>query len=542
MTTTRMTTSGPSRSLFAVLVLACLGGCASLPPGSSYPKTHSVSIAEPQTTRFGRQFATVAQRNPGRSGFHIFNAGVDGFLMRLEMINAAERTLDLQYYIFRGDDSGSVIREALVRAADRGVRVRVLVDEAEKIRGDDQLFAVSGHAGIEIRVFNPWAYRGNSRVLRAAEYLMRHSRLDYRMHNKLLIADGAVALLGGRNIGDQYFQIDPESQFADDDVFATGPMMRELSPEFDEFWNSAFAIPVEALAHHPAGNSGAPASTDHAPPAALQKAKSAGLNYEQKLAASEPLSGILSGEVPLVWADAQFVSDPPDKKSEKSAAAGSRVGDFMYKPVAEMARRVQSELLVVTPYFVPTKDELRVLETRQEQGARVRVLTNSLESNPDVVAHAGYMHYRVPLLQKGVQLYELRPLLGNTRGSGQSRRMSRYGNFALHAKFYVMDRKELFIGSMNFDIRSRRLNTEMGLIIRNSELAGQEATRFEAMTKPENVYSVDLRPGGGRNSSRLVWHTVVDGQPVEYEREPARSHWQRTKVRMLSWLPLDSEL
>jgi putative cardiolipin synthase len=145
-------------------------------------------------------------------------------------------------------------------------------------------------------------------------------------------------------------------------------------------------------------------------------------------------------------------------------------------------------------------------------------------------------------LQKGVQLYEVRPLLGNARGSGQSQRLSQYGKYALHAKFYVMDRKELFIGSMNFDVRSRRLNTEMGLIIRNSELAQQEAGRFEAMTRPENVYSVDLRPENGRSSRRLVWHTNVDGKTIEYEREPARSNWQRAKVRLWSWLPLDSEL
>jgi putative cardiolipin synthase len=530
------------RLSLVLLVLASVGGCASLPPGSSYPKVHSVAIPEPQTTRFGRQFAGASQQNAGRSGFHIFNVGLDGFLLRLEMINAAERSLDLQYYIFRWDDSGRVLSEALVRAAERGVRVRVLVDEGEKRRGDEKVLALSGHAGIEVRVFNPWAYRGTNKVVRATEYLLRHSRLDYRMHNKLLMADGAVALLGGRNIGDQYFQIDPESQFADDDVFATGPMMKELSGEFDDYWNSALAIPVEALAHHPAAGSAAASPDGHSPPAALQKAQSAGLNYEQKLAAGQPLAGILSGEVPLVWADAQFVSDPPDKKSEKSVAAGSRVGDLMYKPVAEMARRVSSELLIVSPYFVPTRDELQVLGSRRDEGARVRVLTNSLQSNPDPISHAGYMHYRVGLLQKGVQLYEVRPLLGNARGSGQSQRLSQYGKYALHAKLYIMDRKELFIGSMNFDVRSRRLNTEMGLIIRNSELAQQEAGRFEAMTRPENVYSVDLRPENGRSSRRLVWHTNVDGKTIEYEREPARSNWQRAKVRLWSWLPLDSEL
>jgi cardiolipin synthase C len=524
-------------SLAAVLVWGCLGGCASLPPGSSYPKVHSVSIPDPQTTRLGRQFATAADQHAGRSGFRIFNIGVDGFLMRLEMINAAERTLDLQYYIFRGDESGRVLSDALLRAADRGVRVRVLVDEGEKVPGDEQLFALNGHAAIEIRVFNPWAYRGNSKVIRGAEYLLRHSRLDYRMHNKLLIADGAVALLGGRNIGNQYFQIDPESQFADDDVFASGPMMKELSSEFDEYWNSILAIPVEALTHHHKANAASSSSPDH-PPDDLQKAKDAGLNYTEKLATGEPFAGILSGQVPLVWANAQFVADPPDKK----AARRSKAVDVMYKPVAERVMRVKSELLVVTPYFVPAIDQLHLVEKCRQQGAQVGVLTNSLESNPDVVAHAGYMHYRVRLLQEGVKLYEVRSRPGSARGSGESSRLTRFGNYALHAKLFVVDRNELFIGSLNFDARSRRLNTEMGLIIESSELAGQEATRFDAMTRPENVYSVALRPGSKRPGSRLVWRTQESGQPVEYDTEPARSWWQKAKAKFLSWLPLDSEL
>jgi putative cardiolipin synthase len=517
------------------LALAFLGGCASLPPGSSYPKTHSVSLSDPQTTRFGCQFANAAQQNPGRSGFRIFNVGIDGFLLRLEMINAAERTLDLQYYIFRGDESGRLITDALLRASDRGVRVRVLVDEGESVPGDEQLFRLAGHANIEIRVFNPWAYRGHSKFIRDAEYLLRHSRLDYRMHNKLFVADGSVGLLGGRNIGDQYFQIDPESQFADDDVFAAGPITRDLSSEFDEFWNSAFASPAEALQHRNTGDVAA-YSTRHYRPAEAPKLKSAGLNYAEKLATGEPLAGLMSGALPLVWADAQFVSDPPDKK--KLGPAGTRVGDLMYEPVADMARQVKSELIIVSPYFVPSKDELALLKSHRQHGVRVGALTNSLESNPETAAHAGYMHYRVELLRDGVELYEVRSLLGNTRGSGQSARVSKYGNYSLHAKFYVMDTKELFIGSMNFDARSRRLNTEMGLIIHNGELAQQEASRFEAMIRPENAYSVELRPG----SSRLVWHTVENGQPLDYDREPARSTWHRVKARFLSFLPLDPEL
>jgi putative cardiolipin synthase len=466
------------------------------------------------------------------------NVGVDGFLMRLEMINAAERTLDLEYYIFRGDESGRLITDALVRAADRGVRVRVLVDDAETVVGDEQLLSLSGHAAIEIRVFNPWKYRGHNTLLRNVEFLMRRSTLDYRMHNKMLVADGALGLAGGRNVGDQYFQIDPDSQYADDDVVAAGPIIADLSSAFDQFWNSGLAIPAEALTHR--DQKDLPASSARLFAAArARKVAAAGLDYSDRLQSGEPLAGLLSGATPLSWSVARFVSDAPDKKT---AVAHSRVGHLMYEPVAERANQAQTELLVVTPYFVPTKDALRLLQSRSEHGARVRVLTNSLDTNPNVAAHAGYMHYRLPLLRSGVQLNEVRSLLGSSRGSGESKRITRFGNYALHAKLYVFDRRSLFIGSMNLDARSKRLNTEMGFIIDSDELAQQEATRFEAMTRLENSYSLSLRPVSGKQTAQLNWHTLEDGKSVDYDHEPACSRWKRAQAKVLSWLPLDPEL
>jgi len=299
--------------------------------------------------------------------------------MRIEVINAAERTLDLQYYIFRGDETGRLLTDALAKAADRGVHIRLLMDDGETEPGDEQVLALSKHANIEIRLFNPWGYRGHSRVVRAAEYVLRHSRLDYRMHDKLLVADNAIALLGGRNVGDQYFQIDPESQFADDDVFAAGPLVPKLSTKFDEFWNSTLSIPAEAL-------------TRHIPPrprARADKVRNAGFDYPGKLASGEPFADVLSGKLPLYWANALLVCDSPEKKQVQ---AGLRAGSLMYEPVANAIAHVRREFLLVTPYFIPTKAELGLLEDLRARGARVAVLTNSLESAPDVAAHSGYMH------------------------------------------------------------------------------------------------------------------------------------------------------
>jgi putative cardiolipin synthase len=248
---------------------------------------------------------------------------------------------------------------------------------------------------------------------------------------------------------------------------------------------------------------------------------------------------MLSGRLPLVWTHAKVVCDSPDKKNVTS---GALAGRLMTEPVADAASASQTELLLVTPYFIPAPTEMLLLKDLRQRHVRVRILTNSLESSPDAIAQSGYVRFRVPLLQNGVELYEVRSLLGSARGSGQTAVLSRYGNYALHAKLFVFDRQQLFIGSMNFDQRSLRINTEVGLIIDSPELSQQTVTRFEAMVQPENSYALALRPRTAGGASRLVWHTQEGGKAVDYTREPARSRWQRFKVKLLSLLPLAREL
>src|SRR5258706_8895590 len=522
--------------LFAVAILC---GCAGLPPGADYPKSVSAAFAHPEGTRLGRQFADAAREHGGNSAFRIINAGVDGFQLRMQMIDAAQSALDLQYFIFRGDETGRMLTDGLQRAADRGVRIRVLVDDGDRVAGDEQLLRLLVNPSVEVRIFNPSSYRGHSRLVRRLNFLINAPRLNYRMHNKLLVADGALALIGGRNIGNQYFQIDPESQFADDDVVTAGPIVGELSATFDEFWNSDLAIPAKALGRGAHQDSGIAARTGHhragreAPGAAP---KSAAIDYASLLESGEPLAGIVSGSLPLVWAHARLVYDSPDKKQ---VGGGARPGRLITRAGLESIREVQSELLLVSPYFIPAADELQLLKDLRRRQVRVRILTNSLESTTEIAAQSGYEHYRVPLLQEGTELYEVRSMLGDVRGSGQTAQVSRYGNYALHAKMYVFDRRKLFIGSMNYDQRSKRINTEIGLIIDSAELAQQTARRFDAMVKPDDCYIVELRPAGPPgNSSRLVWRTEENGHVVEYTHEPARSGWQRLEVKFLALLPL----
>jgi putative cardiolipin synthase len=530
------------RPSIALLATVILFGCAGLPPGAHFSKVASVALAHPEDTPLGQQFANAAHDHGDYSGFRVISDGVSGLQVRVQMVDAAQRTLDLQYYIFRGDETGRILTDRLLQAAHRGVRVRLLVDDGDTIAGDEQILRLLAYPCVEVRLFNPSRYRGHWRPLRRLEFIFNARRLDYRMHNKLLVVDGAAALIGGRNIGNQYFQIDPESQFADDDVFTVGPMVGQLSATFDEFWNSDLAIPAQALGIVDRQASRAMARTGHerasresgAQPAKLGAIDTASLQTDG------PYAGIVAGRVPLVWAHAQLVYDSPDKKK---VASGALPGRLIVPAVVDSAREVQSEVLLVTPYFIPAPDELQLLKDLRQRGVRVRLLTNSLESTMEIAAQSGYDHYRVPLLKVGAELYEIRALLGNVRGSGQTAMVSRYGNYALHAKMFVFDRQKLFIGSMNYDRRSKQINTEIGLIIDSKELAQQTALRFDAMVKPANCYTVALRPAGAPgNSSRLVWRTEKDGHEIEYTREPARSDWQRAKARLLSLLPLDKEL
>jgi len=513
-------------------------GCATLPPGADYPKATSSALAHPEHTRLGRQFEGAAHEHDGKSGFRLLSVGVDGFLIRAQMISAAARTLDLEYFIFRQDETGQLLADALLRAADRGVRVRLLIDDAETREADDQLAALGAHPNIHIRIFNPFSYRGHVSLLRDLNFAFDAARLDYRMHNKLMVVDNAMALVGGRNIGDRYFQVDPQAQFGDDDVFAAGPVVKELSKSFDEYWNSALAIPIAALpGERPTG--AALIAYRAALDAHRRALKADGIEYARRIASGEPLGGVLSGRLPLVWARAEVVCDSPYKRRIER---GEMVGSLMHRAVADAAWAAQSELMIVTPFFVPGPAGMRLLADLRKRGVRVRVLTNSLESTPELIAQSGYMHYRRPLLDDGVELYEVRAQLGDAHGSGETKMAARYGNYALHAKLLVFDRRRLYVGSMNFDERSRHLNTEIGLIIDSPELARKAAARFESITSPANSYQLVLRADPGGGLPRLVWRTEESGKPVEYETEPAGGAWRRMQVDLLSLLPLDREL
>ena len=517
-----------SRLWPTTLLVLTLGGCATVPL-HSLDRPPSSALADPQATRLGRQFLALSKAHDGLSGFHLIDAGVDGLTTRIQMVRSAERTVDVQYFIYRGDETGNFLTEELRHAADRGVRVRVLVDDGDTVAGDEHLLQLDGHPNIEVRVFNPFSYRRHNLILRNLEFVLHKSQLDYRMHNKLLVVDNAVALTGGRNVGNQYFQVDPRSQFADADVFVAGPLVATLSRSFDQFWNSDLVAPARAL--------GATARP-YVPPPAIEIMPGSGIDYIAQADSGKPYESLLGGQLPLSWAPATVVYDSPDKKSIE---ARTERGRLMGRAVESQIGSSDTELLMVTPYFAPSASELNVLQKVRAQGATVKVLTNSLQSTTSVAAQSGYDKDRFPLAQAGVQFYELRSQLDSTRGSGQSRQISRFGNYGLHAKLYVFDRERLFIGSWNFDERSLHINTEIGLFIDSTALAGQLVQRIDDMMRPEEAFRV-LVVENSPGKPSLAWETEVDHHLVRYTREPSRGWWRNLAQRFFRLLPLHKEL
>jgi len=530
-----------ARCLLVAMVVATVAGCMSIPPGAEYPRTVTSAFSDPAATRLGRQIAVSTARHPGLSGFRLLPHSIDGLTFRTQLIRAAQRSLDIQYYIFAEDDSGKLLQQALLDAADRGVRVRLLIDDSNSF-GDAQskeiLAALNDHRNIDLRLFNPFTYRGNFPVFRYLDYAATASRINHRMHNKLFVVDGALAIVGGRNVADEYFDTSTATvRFGDFDVAAVGPVVPSLAATFDEYWNCALSIPQKALAPVALESTSLPTARAEL---AEHSADGDMRDLERRVNAGEPLKGLLEGRPPLVWANATVIVDPPEKVN---VAMGERAHSPIVRELMQSLKAATTEVAIVSPYFVPGEHGLGVLEELRQRNVRVRILTNSLSSTDVPLVHGAYRKYREPLVAAGAELFEVRAVPGqlpasSIRGSGSG---GSDAPFALHAKIYVFDRKKLFIGSANFDRRSFQLNTELGLMIDSPELARQIVTRFDQFASPANSYRVVIEPKGTWGS-RLRWQTQVDGRMVELDDDPDTKASRRLQVDLTSLLPLDELL
>ncbi len=499
--------------------LALLNGCATIP--KDYPRSESYA-AEPspdsQLAHVAR--AVQAEFGPDVSGFVPIDHNDEALVWRLMVADLAEHTIDLQVFIWKGDESGLLLADRLLRAADRGVRVRVLVDDLGLAGSDRNIATLDTHPNLEIRIFNP-VRRRYSRVMAGFEFIFHLKRLNHRMHNKLMVVDNRMAIVGGRNIGNEYFGLNKKYNFGDFDVITAGPIAREISRSFDIFWNSRWAYPAAGLVRK------TPSEDSLSELRALEAQNFEDSKALLKRFPLEPqswnarLDSFLDEMVP---GSARVVYDEPLVGADLPPVQ-------LIESVSEMAADVREELLIMSPYFIPGTGFFEYLHEITGRGVHVKILTNSLASTNHSIVHSAYRRYRRPVIEGGGELYEFRPDAEVKEIYDTPPVQAKI--LGMHTKLIVVDRHRVFVGSLNLDPRSIYINTEMGLLIESPQLAEEIAQLIEREIKPENSWHARIDEG-----NRLYFESH-DGI---IRREPARGTRQRIAVCFYSMLPIEKHL
>jgi putative cardiolipin synthase len=509
------------------MALSLFTACATLPENVGRKET----FAYPDTgdTRLGRKISIEeAAHPPGESGFHLLGNGMDAFGARAVLARVAERSIDVQYYLYHDDLVGRLLTWQLLQAADRGVRVRLLVDDMDLAGRDPGAVALGSHPNVEVRIFNPFSRKTG----RTSQFLTRYGSVTRRMHNKSFTVDGQATILGGRNIGNEYFEADPDLEFADLDVIGVGPVARDVSTAFDRYWNNELAYPVSVLVGEPPTPEEIARKRQQLEEFVAAQADSV---YLKALRNSDLADKIRKNQVRFSWGNAVVVYDRPEKMLHDTGGKEYQLTPQL-KPYAD---GVQKELIIFSPYFVPGDAGTAFLTGLAARGVRVRILTNSLASNDVSVVHAGYSRYRKPLLLGGVELYEMNKKLTREQ-RGEKKRTGGSSKASLHAKSFVFDRQQVFIGSMNLDPRAMIHNTEIGVVLTSPEIAQGMGDWFD-----RNVGRLAFRLELKKNengSETLLWHGMVDGTPQTFDVDPYTGFWKRLGIGFLGLLPIESQL
>jgi putative cardiolipin synthase len=448
--------------------------------------------------------------------------GIDALAARLLLAERAERTLDAQYYLIKNDITSNAFIHALLDAADRGVRVRLLLDDIFTGGYDAGMAGLDSHPNFEIRIFNPFARRS----ARFMDGITSFSRINRRMHNKSFTVDNQVTIIGGRNIADEYFGAREDAKFGDLDVMGIGPVVNDVSNMFDSYWNHVRAAPIETFADMPDD----PAAELERVRAELEIARQHVTTTKYVAAVKDKvLEYVETDASPFVWAPYILAVDSPDKafKSKAKTAASIKT------PLRESLLSAKFGAIIISPYFVPRKSGIEAISELQRSGVDVTIITNSLAANNQSSVHGGYAPSRKPLLKSGVKIYEVRP---DADVSGSELVASSGAKATLHTKAFIIDRREIFIGSFNFDPRSANINTELGVIIRSPELSEAAAEALTAALA-EQTYEVFLNENG-----KLRWRGIEKGQEVIFDKEPQTTWGQRFSAGFMRILPIRGQL
>ena len=519
-----------SSSLYLLALLLSLSGCASLPTGVERQVSFHAD-RDGESSSIAADAAPYLYKHPGKSGFWLLGDGLDAYAARILLAEAAERTIDVQYYLYHNDITGRILTHRLLRAADRGVRVRVLLDDMTTKGIDAPLATLDAHPNIEVRIVNPYANRG----FRGLETVARFDTVTRRMHNKSFSVDNSMTIVGGRNIGDEYFGTHEDVNFGDLDVLAMGPVAAKVGAQFDLYWNSELAYPMQSLA-------GSPGDLDTLR-RDLRVFDEAHRDspYEQRVRTSQLVRDLDAGTLSFKWGYALVFYDLPEKlvtdPEDRSTHLGPKVRPYTVEAV-------ERDLLIASPYFVPGEEGVMVLLDLEKRGVRVRLLTNSLASTDVGIVHAGYAKYRKPLLQGGVEIYEFKPD-ADTAEKGMFSKLTGSSGASLHAKTFVFDREMLFVGSMNLDPRSAKLNTELGILFKSKPLAEAAADWFDD-NQAQIAYRVSLDQShctdAHRCDQQLLWIDEKDGREVIYLKDPETGALTRFFVSLVSLLPIEGQL
>lgn len=504
-----------------ISLLATLSACGQLPVR---PQLGAVELAIPPgaSSQLDRTIAMAEEKHQGESAFRLVPDGYEAFALRSRAAFAAERSIDVQTYIWKADVTGAYLAHAVLMAADRGVKVRLLVDDMDARQKSYAFSALSAHPNIAVRFFNPFSSRAGA-FSQFTELLSRFSRMNKRMHNKSWIVDNRVAFAGGRNIGDEYFGASESVNFVDLDAAMIGPVVRDLSASFDRYWNAPVSYPAQLLS---AADVNAEALVKLRNTLKRLMLAEGSRRYADALRDAPVVGTIVLGEWAMHWTDEyRFLSDDPLKSI--ALQADRRTSD-VYTNLLPAVQSARKEVWILSPYFVPGTAGVEVLRDLSRRGVDVRLITNSLASNDVVAVHSGYRNYRQQLLDSGVKLWELKPL------SGKRPKASLFGSSgaSLHSKALVVDGSHVFVGSYNLDPRSNALNTEQGVLFKDDQVGERLRNLFMVQSDGAHAWRVESQHG------ELRWS---DGQ-VEHSADPGTGLGRRIMSRIIGWLPLERHL